>query len=59
MSNENIKIINGVEVDTQRAQKILTKLIIREKTNIKTKQYNDSQMINQIKKLIEEEVECY
>jgi len=59
MSNENIKIINGVEVDTQRAQKILTKLIIREKTNIKTKQYNDSQMVNQIKKLIEEEVECY
>ena len=59
MSNENIKIINGVEVDTQRAQKILTKLIIREKTNIKTKQYNDSQMVNQIKKLIEEEVQCY
>ena len=59
MSNENIEIINGVEVDTQRAQKILTKLIIREKTNIKTKQYNDSQMVNQIKKLIEEEVECY
>ncbi|WP_312668509.1 hypothetical protein [Tissierella praeacuta] len=59
MSNENIEIINGVEVDTQRAQKILTKLIIREKTNIKTKQYNDSQMVNQIKKLIEEEVQCY
>lgn len=59
MSNENIKTINGVEVDTRRAQKILTKLIIREKTNIKTKQYNDSQMVNQIKKLIEEEVECY
>lgn len=59
MNNENIEIVNGVEVDTQRAQKILTKLIIREKTNIKTKQYNDSQMVNQIKKLIEEEVECY
>ena len=59
MSNENIETINGVEVDTQRAQRILTKLIIREKTNIKTKQYNDSQMVNQIKKLIEEEVQCY
>lgn len=59
MNNENIEVINGIEVDTQRAQKILTKLIIREKTNIKTKQYNDSQMVNQIKKLIEEEVECY
>lgn len=59
MSNEIVEIVNGVEVDTQRAQKILTKLIIKEKVNIKTKQYNDSQMVNQIKKMIEEEVECY
>ena len=59
MSNEIVEIVNGVEVDTQRAQKILTKLIIKENVNIKTKQYNDSQMVNQIKKMIEEEVECY
>lgn len=53
MSNEIVEIVNGVEVYTQRAQKILTKLIIKEKVNIKTKQYNDSQMVNQIKKMIE------
>lgn len=59
MSNEKKEIVNGIEVDIQKAQRLLTKLILREKTNIKTKQYNDTQMINQIKKMIEEEVECY
>ncbi|HBB28882.1 MAG: hypothetical protein VB128_00165 [Sedimentibacter saalensis] len=59
MNNEGKEIVNGIEVNTKKAQKILTKLIVREKTNIKTKQYNDPQMVNQIKKMIEEEVECY
>lgn len=59
MNNEEKEIVNGIEVSTKKAQKILTKLIVREKTNIKTKQYNDPQMVNQIKKMIEEEVECY
>lgn len=59
MNSENKKIVNGMEVDIQRAQKMLTRLIVREKKNIKTKQYNDTQMVNQIKKMIEEEVECY
>ena len=51
--------INGIEIDTQKAQKMLTKLIMREKTNIKTKELNDGQMVNMIKKMIEEEVTCY
>lgn len=59
MSNENLVTINGIEVDKNKVQKMLTKLILREKKNIKTKQYNDMQMVNQIKTMIEEEVECY
>lgn len=59
MSDKNQGIINGIEVDTKKAQRMLKKLILREKTNIRTKQYNDGQMVNQIKKMIEEEVECY
>ena len=59
MSNENLVIINGVEVDTNKAQFMLKKLIMREKINIKTKQHTDIQMVNQIKKMIEEEVKCY
>lgn len=59
MSDSNIVKVNEIEIDTVKAQRMLTKIIMREKTNIKTKQYNDGQMVNQIKKMIEEEVKCY
>jgi len=59
MNNEGKVIIDGIEVDTARADALLKWLIVREKTNIKTKQYNDAQMVAAIKKKIEEEVECY
>ena len=42
-----------------KGTKMLTKLIMREKKNIKTKQYNDGEMVKMIKKMIEEEVQCY
>ena len=38
------KEVNGVEIDVQ---------------NIKTKQFNDTEMAKKIKKMIEEEVQCY
>lgn len=59
MSSRNSIEINGVEVNVEKANRLLKKLIIKEKTNIKTKQYNDREMVNIIKKMIEEEVECY
>lgn len=59
MDSTNPTIINGIEIDKEKAQKMLTKLIMREKKNIKTKQYNDSEMVKMIKKMIEEEVQCY
>ncbi len=51
--------INGIEINTEKAQRLLQKLIIKEKTNIKSKELNDIQMIAKIKKMIQEEVECY
>jgi len=59
MDDANPTIINSIEIDTEKAQKMLTKLIMREKKNIKTKQYNDGEMVKMIKKMIEEEVQCY
>ena len=53
------KVINGIEIDDEKAQKMLQKLILREKTNIKTKEKNDGEMVRMIKKMIEEEVQCY
>jgi hypothetical protein len=59
MKSLNPIIINGVEIDPEKAQLMLKKLILKEKINIKTKQYNDSEMVRKIKKMIEEEVQCY
>jgi hypothetical protein len=59
MENDKFVFINGIEIDTEKVQKILNKLIVREKTNLKTKQYNDGEMVKMIRKMIEEEVQCY
>ncbi len=58
MNGEKVEI-NGIEVDTAKAQRLLQKTIITEKNNIKTRQFNDVEMAKKIKKMIEEEVECY
>ena len=52
-------VVSGVEIDTRKAQLMLQKIIIKEKTNIKTKQFNDLEMVKKIKKMIEEEGQCY
>lgn len=53
------EVFNGVEIDPEKAQRLLQKVVIREKINIKSKELNDMQMIAKIKKMIQEEVECY
>ena len=58
MASDKIEV-NGVEIDSQKAQRMLQRIIVREKTNIKTKQFNDTEMARKIKKMIEEEVQCY
>lgn len=57
--NGDKTVVSGVEIDTRKAQLMLQKIIIKEKTNIKTKQFNDLEMVKKIKKMIEEEVQCY
>lgn len=56
--NEGV-VINGIEVETKKADLMLKKIILKEKINLKTKQYNDGEMVRQIKRMIEEEVQCY
>lgn len=58
MASEKMEV-NGVEIDVQKAQRMLQRIIVREKMNIKTKQFNDTEMAKKIKKMIEEEVQCY
>lgn len=48
-----------IQIDKKKAERLLKKLIIMEKQNLRTKQHNDAEMVRKIKKAIEEEVECY
>ena len=54
-----IVMVNGIEVDTDKAQKMMSKIIINEQKNLSTKELDNLKMIRKIKKMIEEEVECY
>lgn len=51
--------VEGVKVDTNIANRLLSKIIIWEKNNIKTKQLQSSSMVKKISSAIEEEVKCY
>lgn len=60
MPNETGEItVNGVMVDTKKADRILGWLIRREAENVRTKARTDVQMIADIQKKIKEEAECY
>lgn len=50
--------INNIDIDEKVALKLLQRLILEERTNLKTKKYSDSEMVNRIKSLIQAEVKC-
>lgn len=45
-------------VDEKTVEHIKKKIILTENTNLRTKNKTDAQMVNDIKKWIEEEVKC-
>jgi hypothetical protein len=59
LNNTGEVTVNGVIVDTKKADKILGWLIRREAENVRTKSRTDVQMISDIQKRIKEEAECY
>jgi hypothetical protein len=59
MANENTENVNGIEVDVDKAQRLIKKVILKEKKNLSTKELGHGAMVDKIKKMIEEEVECY
>lgn len=50
--------INGVEVDEVKAKRLMKKIVILETDN-QAKQAGPSEIARKIKKMIEEEVQCY
>lgn len=49
---------NDVRVSDEAIERLKLKIIIKENRNLKTREKNDREMINCIKKMIEEEVQC-
>ena len=58
MSEKTVKI-DGIDVDVDKANKILKKELITEKSNHSTKKLSSQEMIKDIKKKISEEVKCF
>ena len=59
MENKKSENINGIDVDVEKAQKLIKRVIVKEKRNLSTKEFSNPEMIRRIKKMIEEDVECY
>ena len=58
MSKKTIQI-DGIVVNVDKANKILKKVLITEKTNLSTKKLTSQELIKDIKKKIAEEVKCF
>ena len=48
-----------IKLDERAIERLKRKIILKENTNLKTRAMSDSQMVNWIKKQIEEEAACY
>ena len=59
MEISKTETVNGLEVDVEKAQKLIKRVIVKEKRNLSTKECGSLEMVKRIKKMIEEEVECY
>ena len=58
MSEKTVQI-DGIDVDVDKANKILKKVLITEKTNLSTKKLTSQEVIKDIKKKMAEEVKCF
>jgi hypothetical protein len=59
MSNSKKITVNGIDIESSKANELLHWLILSEKTNIKTQEKSDQKMVTLIMKKIEEVVQCY
>lgn len=50
---------NTIQIDQKVIDRLLKKIILLEKRNLKTKEYGYAAIVKKIKEFIEEEVECY
>lgn len=51
--------MDDIRIDEKAIERLKRRIIIQENMNLKTRQMSDQQMVNWIKKKIEEEAQCY
>jgi len=56
---EKTELKAEIEVNDKSVERLKRLIIIQENKNIKTRTMTDQQMVNWIKKKIEEEAQCY
>ncbi len=49
----------NIEIDEKVIKRLEYKIIAQESYNLRTKELSDAQMVAKIKKMIEEELQCY
>ena len=59
MQTNETEIVNGIEIEVDKAQRLIKKVIVKEKRKLNKDQRQCPDMVKKIKKMIEEEVECY
>lgn len=59
MSEKNVIVRNGVEIDTTVASQIISKILFDENVNLRTKDKGDADMVNQHVRTIKEAVHAY
>lgn len=50
--------VQGIKIDEKIVERLKKWIIIQENVNLKKRTFNDLQMVDKIKKRIEEEVKC-
>jgi len=61
MNNEEIlnqSDVNDINIDEQKLNRIIKKIIQLENDNVKTREFNDEDLKKKIEKIIEEEIKC-
>ena len=56
---EEKKVPSSTNIDEEKLKIIIKNIIELERQNVKTKDKNDNEMVKAIRKIIEEELQCF
>ena len=48
MANNEVEVVNGIDVDVDKAQRLIKKVIVKEKRNLSTKEFGTTEMVRRL-----------